>query len=70
MNNRGRLVVDILIAVLVAALTLILTAGLGVVAIIVGIVVVVCAISFGANALARRWRGQPVRQRARGARRR
>ncbi len=69
MNNRGRLVVDIALAVLVAVLTLILAPGLGVVAIIVGIVVVVCAITFGVNAIARRWRGEPVRHRARGARR-
>lgn len=70
MNNRGRLVVDVLLAVVVAALILILTAGLGVVAIIVGIVAVVCALSFGTEAIMRRWRGQPVRQRPRGIRRR
>lgn len=69
MNNRGRLVVDTGIAVVVAVLILVLTPGLGVVAILVGIVALVCAISFGAGAIARRLRGQPVR-RARGARRR
>jgi hypothetical protein len=69
-NNRGRLVVDILIAVLVAVLVLILTAGLGVVAIIVGVVAVLGALSFGAEAIARRWRGQPLRLRPRGIRRR
>ncbi|HWF72487.1 MAG TPA: hypothetical protein VG186_04035 [Solirubrobacteraceae bacterium] len=70
MNNRGRLVVDVAVAVLVAVLTLILAPGLGVVAIIVGIVVVVCATSFGVIALVRLIRGQPVRQHARGVRRR
>jgi hypothetical protein len=69
-NNRGRLVVDTSVAVVVAALVLILSPGLGVVAIMVGIVVVICAISFGVNAIVRRVRGQPVRGRARGARRR
>jgi uncharacterized membrane protein HdeD (DUF308 family) len=69
MNNRGRLVVDGLLAVAVAVLTLVLAAGLGVVAIIVGVVAIVGAISFGAQAIARRWRRQPVRDRPRGTRR-
>jgi Kef-type K+ transport system membrane component KefB len=63
------MVVDIAIAVVLAVLILVLTAGLGVVAILVGIVALVCAISFGARAIARRWRGQAAR-RVRGARRR
>jgi hypothetical protein len=72
-NNRGRLVVDVGIAVVVAALALILTSGLGVVAIIVGVVAVLCAISFGVTAIVRRVRGQPVlsarrRRRSRGPR--
>ncbi|MDX6664759.1 MAG: hypothetical protein QOJ25_2532 [Solirubrobacteraceae bacterium] len=61
MNNRGRLVVDVALAVLVAILVLVLSPGLGVVAILVGLVVLFSAISFGVGALARRWRGPPVR---------
>jgi hypothetical protein len=60
-NNRGRLVVDVALAVLVAILVLVLSPGLGVVAILVGLVVLFSAISFGVGALARRWRGPPVR---------
>lgn len=67
MNNRGRLVVDALIAVFVATVVLVLAAGLGVVAVIVGIVVLVCAISFAVGAAVRRWRGQPGAHRARDA---
>ena len=70
MNNRGRLALDILLAAVVAALTLILTAGLGVVAIIVGVVAIICAVSFGVEAIARRWRRSPARPRPRGLRRR
>lgn len=61
MNNRGRLVVDVLLAVVVAILVLVLSPGLGVVAILVGLVVVFSAISFGIGAISRRWRGPPVR---------
>jgi hypothetical protein len=59
-NNRGRLVVDVVLAVLVAILVLVLSPGLGVVAILVGLVVLFSAISFGVGAIARHWRGPPV----------
>jgi hypothetical protein len=60
-NNRGRLVADVLLAAVVAILVLVLSPGLGVVAILVGLVVLFSAISFGVGAIARRWRGPPVR---------
>ncbi|HWC86905.1 MAG TPA: hypothetical protein VG388_10220 [Solirubrobacteraceae bacterium] len=61
MNNRGRLVVDGLLAALVAVLILILSPGLGVVAILVGLIVLFSVLSFGVGAIARRWRGPPAR---------
>ncbi|HWF72743.1 MAG TPA: hypothetical protein VG186_05325 [Solirubrobacteraceae bacterium] len=65
MNNRGRLVVDVLLAAVVAILVLVLSPGLGVVAILVGLVVLFSAISFGVGVITRRWRGPPVRPGAR-----
>ena len=60
MNNRGRLVVDVFIAVVAAALTLILAPGLGVVAIIVAIVVIICAISLAVDKVVRRRRPRAI----------
>jgi hypothetical protein len=60
MNNRGRMVVDVCLAVLVAALTLVLAPGLGIVALLVAVVAILCAISFGVGAILRRRRRRAI----------
>ena len=56
MNNRGRLVVDILLGVVAAILVLVLSPGLGVVAILIGLVLLFSLISVAVGAAIRRWR--------------
>lgn len=56
MNNRGRLVVDVFLGVLAAILVLVLTPGLGFVAILIGVVLLISMISFAVGAAMRRHR--------------